>query len=136
NGMAGFSSQSVAWTMNTTRPAIIALQPITTNPRNIVVQNLTVTFSEPIDPATFDYNDISLTLNGGPNLITSAVGVAQVNPTTYLITNISWVQGYAGTYTLTVNAAGVSDLAGNPGTASTNESWQIILEIPATPANL
>ena len=135
-GVAGFSSQSVAWTMITTGPTITALQPITTNPRNIVVQALTVSFSEPIDPATFDYNDVSLTLNGGPNLVTSAVAVAQVNPTTYLITNISWVQGYAGTYSLTVNAAGISDLAGNAGSGSTNESWTLILEIPATPTNL
>ena len=135
-GLAGFSSQSVAWNMITTGPTITGLEPIATNPRNIVVQTLNVTFSEPIDPTTFGYTDITLTKDGGPNLITSAVGVAQVNPTTYMITNISWVQGYAGTYTLTVNAAGVSDLAGNPGTGSTNESWQIILEIPATPANL
>jgi hypothetical protein len=135
-GLAGFGSQTVGWSMITAGPTITALEPIATNPRNIVVQTLTVSFSEPIDPTTFDYNDLSLTLNGGPNLITSAVGVAQVNPTTYLITNISWVQGYAGTYSLTVNAAGISDLAGNAGSGSTNESWTMILEIPATPTNL
>ena len=135
-GMAGFGSQSVVWNMITTGPTITGLQPIATNPRNIVVQNLDVTFSEPIDPATFDYNALTLTLNGGPNLITSAVGVAQVNPTTFTINNINWVQGYAGTYILTVNAAGVSDLAGNAGSGSTNESWTLILETPATPANL
>jgi hypothetical protein len=135
-GMAGFSSQSVGWSMITTGPTITGLQPIATNPRNIVVQTLGVTFSEPIDPTTFGHNALSLTLNGGPNLITSAVGVAQVNPTTFTITNISWVQGYAGTYSLTVNAAGISDLAGNAGSGSTNESWTMILEIPATPTNL
>ena len=69
-------------------------------------------------------------------MITSAVGVAQVNPTTFTIGNINWVQGYAGTYTLTVNAASVSDLAGNAGSNSTNESWTLILETPAAPANL
>jgi hypothetical protein len=136
NGTPGFGSQSAAWSMITTGPTITALQPISTNPRNIVVQALTVTFSEPIDPATFDYNDVALTLNGGPNLVTSAVGVAQVSPATYLITNISWVQGYAGTYTLTVNAAGISDLAGNAGSGSTNESWTMILETPRAPADL
>ena len=135
-GLAGFSSQSVGWSMITTGPTITGLQPITTNPRNIVVPSLNVTFSEPIDPVTFDYNALSLTLNGGSNFITSAVGVSQVNPTNFTIGNINWVQGYAGTYTLTVNAAGVSDLAGNTGSGSTNESWTLILETPAAPANL
>src|SRR5581483_5393025 len=119
-----------------TGPTITALQQITTNPRNIVVQALNVTFSEPIAPATFDYNDISLTLNGGSNLVTAAVGVIPVNSTNFMITNISSVQGYAGTYTLTVNAGGVSDLAGNPGSGATNESWLMVLGIPPSPTNL
>jgi CARDB/Divergent InlB B-repeat domain/Bacterial Ig-like domain len=136
NGTGGFSSQSVTWTTITTGPTITALQPITTNPRNIVVQSLNVTFSEPIDPTTFDYNDISLTLDGGSNLVTSAVEVVPLSSTNFMITNISSVQGYAGTYTLTVNAGGVADLAGNPGSGSTNESWQMILETPPPPTNL
>ncbi len=136
NGTAGFGSQSMMWSTITTGPTITALQQITTNPRNIVVQALNVTFSEPIAPATFDYNDISLTLNGGSNLVTAAVGVIPVNSTNFMITNISSVQGYAGTYTLTVNAGGVSDLAGNPGSGATNESWLMVLGIPPSPTNL
>jgi len=58
--------------------------------------------------------------------------VDEVNPTTFVITNFSWVQGYAGTYNLSVNAAGIADLAGNPAMGSTNESWQIILVTPAS----
>ena len=135
-GLAGFGSQSLGWTLITTGPTIAALEQIATNPRNIVVQTLAVTFSEPIDPATFDYTDITLTRDGGSNLVTSVVQVYPVNSTIYVITNISWVQGYAGTYTLTVSAAGVADLAGNPGSGTTNESWQLVLEIPATPTNL
>ncbi len=135
-GMAGFGSQSVGWGIITAGPTITALEQIATNPRNIVVQTLAVTFSEAIDPATFDYTDLTLTRDGGSNLITSAVQLDPVNATTCVITNISWVQGYAGTYTLTVSAAGVRDLAGNPGAGSTNESWRIVLGVPATPANL
>ena len=133
---AGYGSQSVAWTMITTGPTIAALQPIATNPRNIVVRSLQVTFSEPIDASTFVYTNLTLTRDGGANLITSSVGASQVNPTTYEITNINWVQGYAGTYTFTVNAAGILDLAGNPGFGSTNESWTIVLGTPAAPTNL
>lgn len=100
------------------------------------MQSLNITFSEPIDPATFDYHDLALTLNGGGNLITSDVTVTPVNSTTWQRGNINWVQGYAGTYSFTVDAAGILDLAGNPGTGSTNETWQLILETPSTSANL
>jgi hypothetical protein len=136
NGTAGFGLQSVSWTMITTGPRITALEPINTNPRNIVVPSLNITFSEPIDPATFDYHAITLTRNGGPNLATSDVSVTQLSPTTFHVGNISWVQGYAGTYLFMVSAAGVADLAGNAGTGSTNESWQIILGAPAAPTDL
>jgi len=132
----GFGSASTTWTTITTGPAITLLEPIATNPRNIVVQTLQIGFSEPIDPTTLNYSNITITLNGGPNLVTSDVLVDEVNPTTFVITNFSWVQGYAGTYNLNVNAAGIVDLAGNPGTGTTNESWQIILETPSAPTYL
>jgi hypothetical protein len=135
-GAAGFGSQSVAWNMVTTGPRIVALEQLATNPRNIVVQSLNVTFAQPIDPATFDYHAVTLTLNGGPNLITSDVTVTPVNATTYKIANFNWVVGLPGTYTFTVNAAGIADLAGNSGAGSTNETWQMILETPAAPTNL
>ena len=100
------------------------------------MQTLNVTFAGPIDPATFDYHDLALTLDGGPNLITSAVTVSQVSSNVYKIANFNWVQGYAGSYTLTVSAAGVADLAGNIGNNSTNETWTLILTTPPSPTNL
>ena len=135
-GTGGFGAQSVSWTMITTGPKITSLEPLATNPRNIVVQSLKVAFSGPIDPATFDYNDVTLTHDGGANLITSDVTVSQISSNTYKIANFNWVQGYAGSYTFTVNAAGIADLAGNAGTGDTNETWQLILETPPSPTNL
>jgi hypothetical protein len=135
-GTLGFGTQSTAWTLVTTGPRIVALEQLATNPRNIVVRSLNVTFAQPIDPATFDYQAVTLSLNGGPNLIASDVTVTPLNATTYKIANFNWVVGLPGTYTLTVNAAGLSDLAGNAGAGSTNETWQMILETPASPTNL
>ncbi|MGC3958042.1 MAG: CARDB domain-containing protein [Verrucomicrobiota bacterium] len=57
-GTAGMGTQSVAWEMITSAPQITALPPVSTNPRNIVVQNLDVTFSHPINPATFTFADL------------------------------------------------------------------------------
>ena len=47
-----------------------------------------VVFSEPIDLTTFDYHDVTLTRNGGPNLITSAVTVSYVGGSTYRISGL------------------------------------------------
>ncbi|MEI9864602.1 MAG: Ig-like domain-containing protein [Limisphaerales bacterium] len=82
------------------------------------------------------YRDLTLIRDGGNNLINQIVTVTPLNSTNYRIGEISWLQGYAGQYQLTVNASGISDFAGNPGVGSTNVSWQMILDTPATPANL
>ncbi len=135
-GKLGQGTQTRSWTMITSPPRIVALPPVTTNPRNIVVQNLTVVFSQPIDPATFDRHDLTLTRDDGPDLINPDVTVTRLTPDTYQIGEISWLQGWAGSYTLTVDATGVQDLAGNHGVGSTNVSWQMILDTPPTPTNL
>jgi hypothetical protein len=136
DGTPGLGAKSNVWTMITTGPVITALQQLATNPRNIVVPSLDVTFSEPIDPATLDYHDVTLTRDGGPNLVDSTVTVTPSSGTTYRIGNLNWAQGYAGTYSFTVDAAGVVDLAGNPGLGTTNETWQMILTVPSAPTNL
>ena len=135
-GTPGVGSKSTTWDMITTGPSIVALEQLATNPRNIVVMSLDVTFSEPVAPTSFDYADLNLSLNGGPNLITRDVTVTPLNSTTFRIANFNWVVGSPGSYTLSINAAGVMDLAGNAGTGLTNETWQMVTAIPPTPTNL
>lgn len=135
-GKAGLGSASVAWSAITTGPVILSIEQLATNPRNIVVMSLDVAFSHPIDPASFDYQDVTLTLNGGPNLITSDVTVTPLTSTNYRIANFNWVVGYPGSYTLTVDATAITDLAGNSGSDSASETWQMVTETPASPANL
>jgi len=136
DGNLGLGALTDSWTTDTTRPSIASIEQIATDPRNIAVQTLDVTFSEPIDAATFDWHDVILTRNGGPNLITSDVGVARLDALRYRINNFNWVVGNEGTYTLTVNAAAISDLAGNAGLGSASESWVMDTTRPATPSNL
>ena len=64
---------------------------------------------------TFTTADLSLTDNGGPNLITSAVTISLVSGTTstYEIGGLSGLTTAEGTYVLTVNASGIQDEAGN-----------------------
>ena len=44
--------------MDTTAPVATGVEQLATNPRNIVVQSLDVTFSEPIDLSTFTLEDV------------------------------------------------------------------------------
>ncbi len=134
-GNAGTGSAGTSWIVITTGPAVTSM-PAPQSPRNIVVQSQNVTFSEPIDPNTFDDNALTLTRNGGPNLITSAVTVARQSPTNFQIQNFNWVSGYDGAYALTVDATKIKDLAGNPGTASASVTWIMSTHQPPAPANL
>src|SRR6185436_6416850 len=107
-GNPGSGSLSDIWTVDTTVPTLVAIEHLATNPRSIVVQSLDVTFSEPIEPATFDSQDVTLTRDGGANLVNSDVTVARVNDTTYRIANFNEVVGVEGVYTLTVGGAGIA----------------------------
>ena len=135
-GAAGVGQFTRNWTMDTTLPALISIEHLSTNPRNIVVSSLDVDFSEAINPASFDWQDITLTRDGGSNLITSEVTVEQVDADTWRIKNFNWKVGLDGTYVLTVLGAGISDLAGNAGTGSVAETWVMDIVDPLATSNL
>jgi hypothetical protein len=135
-GIAGVGQFSRAWRKDSAGPQVAAVEHLATDPRNIVVMSLDVNFTEAIAPASFDWHDITLTRNGGANLITDAVSVAQVDADTYRITGFNWVVGQPGEYVLTVNAAGINDLAGNAGSGSGAETWVMDTVDPAAPTGL
>ena len=136
NGLAGLGSLSARWTNDATGPLLVALEEIRTNPRNIVLPSLDVTFTEPILPSSFTRADITLTRDGGSDLVTGEVLVSQLGPVTWRISGINWNSGQPGDYELTVNAAGVVDLAGNPGTGSLSRTWTMDTQRPAPPTAL
>ncbi|HYE31261.1 MAG TPA: CARDB domain-containing protein [Methylomirabilota bacterium] len=135
-GVAGKGALTTRWVVDANGPQVVELEKPSTNPRNIVVPSLEVRFNEPIDAATFTHADVSLTRNGGANLVTSAVSVARITDTRYRIENFNWVSGLEGNYVLTVNAAGISDPAGNPGRGTASTSWTLDLGKPAAPVRL
>jgi hypothetical protein len=132
----GVGSLSQRWSVLSVGPALVSLEAPTPTVRNIVVQSLEVTFDRAINPATFDWRDVTLTRDGGANLITSDVTVTRLNDTTYRWGNFSWVQGLAGTYTMTVSGAGVQDAAGNFGSGVRSQTWTLELTKPAAPFNV
>jgi hypothetical protein len=135
-GTIGAGQQSVTWSTVTAGPQIASLEQPATNPRNIVVATLDVMFAAPINPASFDWQDLHVSRDGGPNLITSAVTVQQISPIVYRLGNFNWVIGSEGRYVFTVNAAGIVDPAGNPGSGLASAQWTMDTTRPPVPAAL
>ena len=109
--------------VDTTPPVITSLAQVIPNPTGTPVDNLQVTFSKPIDLSTFNYQDLTLTRNGGPNLITSAASVTLVSGSTYQIGGLSTLDAADGSYLLTVNDNAIADPLGNLGTGTAQTSW-------------
>ncbi|MDX1952258.1 MAG: FG-GAP-like repeat-containing protein [Verrucomicrobiota bacterium] len=135
-GNLGIGQLSSHWIQDIAGPVVSSLEQVNTNPRNIVVPGLEVTFSEEIDPSTFDLADITLTRDGGPNLINNQVTITRLTSRIFRISEFSWVSGTAGRYTLTVNGSAVRDPAGNAGSGSASASWVMDISKPAAPTLL
>ncbi|WP_218653149.1 ELWxxDGT repeat protein [Nostoc sp. TCL26-01] len=121
NTTAGNSTYTVIYTPG--GPSITDIIDVTPDPRSTAVNAITVDFSEAVKADTFDSSDITLTVNGGANLITSAVTIVAQSPTRFQITGLSNLTNVDGTYQLTVNAAGIADIGGKFGTGAVSETW-------------
>ncbi|MGQ9926872.1 MAG: FG-GAP repeat protein, partial [Chloroflexaceae bacterium] len=88
----------------------------------------TATFSEPIDASSFTPNDVTLGgTAGGPLSAT----LAQANATTFTIA-VSGMRS-AGTVTASIPAGAVTDLLGNPNSASTSSDNTVTYAPPPPP---
>ena len=139
---AGVGSASVTWVKDALAPTVASVETLATNPRNIVVPHLDVTFSEAIDAGTFGRDDISLRRDGVPVTLDDRVTIDRVSTTVYRISGFNWVSGLEGAYALSVSASDIADLAGNVGVGSASTSWVMDTTAPAaaehfaiTPAN-
>ncbi len=137
SGNSGVGFLSETWTMNTVGPTVASIPTYIQSPRNIVVPTIDVIFSEPIVPSTFTYQNITYSKPGGPNLILPSITITQLSPTEFAISNFNnLLLPIDGTYTFTVSAAGVMDLAGNTGTGSASVTWVLVTTAPAAPTDL
>ena len=136
-GNSGVGALTGTWTMDTVGPTIVSLPTYIQSPRNIVVPSIDVIFSEPIDPTTFTYQNITYSKEGGPNLIAAGITIAQLSPTEFEISNFNnLLLPIDGAYKFTVSAAGVEDLAGNMGSGSASDTWELVTSALAAPTDL
>ena len=109
----------------TVLPAVWVVQTTTASmgPRG-PVDSATVTFGAAINPASFNTKAISLSRDGGPNLITHGVSMAAVpgEPTTYRISGLAPLTRLDGHYTLAINMAAITGPYG-PGQGVQQLTW-------------
>lgn len=109
-----------------THPSVTINQSVGQNdPTNISAMNFTVIFSEAINPSSFTASDITFSGTGS-----ATVGT----PTT--TDNITWTLPVTatagGTIIASIEAGTVTDIAGNPNTASTSIDNTIAFDVTAT----
>ncbi len=112
--------------------AVMSIATVSPDPRNSVVSSIDVTFNEPVKPGTFTRSALTLTDNGGSNLITSAVTVALLSGSTYQINGLAGLTLADGSYTLMVNSALVQDQYGVAGTNALSTVWLMDATAPTS----
>ena len=94
------------------------------------VTSVKVVFNKPIDPATFNYEDMTLRIQGGADAMDASVIVSQIDPATFKI-DLTSKSIHNGFYALTVQASGISDLTGTQGLVGKQATWTQFLNVPA-----
>ncbi len=111
-------------------PYVVSIDSVPTEFVTQPLTSVTVVFNKAIDPATFDYHDMTLRVQGGNNLMDSTVNVSQINPTTYKVDFAAktLADGY---YVLNIQTTEISDVAGIFGETGKQVSWTQFAHIPA-----
>ncbi len=116
-------------------PKVIDITGVPAAVTSTQVQQVTVLFNKHIDPATFTFDDLTLTFQGGANISTSAIKITQVDTATFTI-DLSAVTTGNGFYNLTVQAADVKDVYSINGLTGKQVTWTQFLTVPSVQAFL
>ncbi|MFN7768903.1 MAG: S8 family serine peptidase [Planctomycetaceae bacterium] len=91
--------------------------------QTVPVDAVTVQFSEPIDPGSFDWRDVSLTRGGVSLPVDSSVVVTDLGGNRWRVSGLSTWTATDGSFVVTVDATGVRDAAGHQGWGTASSSW-------------
>jgi len=122
-GNAGTGTASDTWQMDTVGPQLLRVGPVTPDPRSTPVGSVEVEFSERINQASFDWQDLLLQRDGQNVPLGPSVTIGYLTGNTYIVQGLGLFTATDGQYELVVDAAGVQDLAGNAGTGSGSDTW-------------
>lgn len=122
---------SGAWTVDLTPPTA-AIVPVDPDPRTQSVDRVTIVFTEPV--FGFDLSDLTLTRNGGGNLLADATrSLSTADGLTWTLDNLQLLTSASGDYVLQLAAAGagIVDSAGNPLAGDAGDAWHQDLQSPS-----
>ena len=114
----------------TIRTAPFRLSDVAPDPRTTPVAFVDVTFEFAINSATFDFNDVALTRDGGANLIDASVIVLDLGGNRFRIANLTSLTLLEGSYLLRVFGAGIDDAGATPLSGVSAERWLLDAQFP------
>ena len=111
-------------------PYIVQIENVPASFVTSPVTSINVEFNKPIDPATFNYEDMVLRVQGGSDIMDATVLVTQINQTTFKVdlTTKSTLDGY---YVLNILTSQIKDLEGTNGVEGKQANWTQFVGIPA-----
>lgn len=92
--------------------------------RGTAVASVLVSFSEPIQPATFTHSDLTLRRDGVTLPLPPSVRAQAINPSLFSVMGLQRLTDETGVYELSLSTAGTEDLAGNSGTGTATTNWR------------
>lgn len=100
----------------------VSITPVTT-PRSTALSSATIVFSAAV--TGFAIGDLTLTRDGGANLLTGSQTLTSGDNITWTLGNLSGITGTDGTYTLTLTASGsgIIDGSSNPLSNDSHIDW-------------
>ena len=120
------TTYTIVWKPKDNGPKIDRIEGAPTQVSSTQVKNLKVYFNKRIDPATFTYEDLNLSLQGGPNVINSSVVITRLDSVSFNI-DLTAITTGNGLYVFTAQAANVKDMSGVSGTGGKQVSWSQFL---------
>ena len=94
------------------------------------MKKLKVVFDKAIDASTFTKDDLTLTFQGGANIIDNSVVITAIDTATFEVDLTQLTMGN-GFYVFTAQAANVKDIYGINGAVGKQATWTQFLNVPA-----
>jgi hypothetical protein len=136
NGVGTDARQSFTLTVTPAPPQVKMITGVL-SPRDTALDSVGVTLTEAINPASFTSQEVTLTLNGVPVPLNSAVQVLSpqpgASPAIYVISGLAAFTTPPGNYVLTVLGSGLVGPTGVHGTGSSSVPFMVTAPLPPTP---
>ncbi len=130
-GNPGDGAASSVWRLSGTIPGVIATSGLPSGPSNRLPGDVFVTWSAPVDLTSFDAADLTLTRDGGDNLVGPGIAITQVDACTSRISGLANCMNQDGLYRFAIDASGVSGPAGAAGAGVYEIRWTLDTQPPA-----